>query len=123
VVMWDNNSHDVRFINNGQTSVTLAGLTFKDFAGSKINNPPIIITKGASYGYSLTDAWTSEILKQAQSTGNSEITHQSTAYIQTLDQKKYEVSFTIHCDVNAGAITKTLVDDNTITPSDWSGLQ
>lgn len=124
VVMWSSSTNDIRLMNNGKTNITIAGLGLngvlirKELAGT-----PAFLAPGANEGFVLTDESKQTVLSQAMLIGTKEVLAEGVAYIQTLDEKKYEVSFTVHFVVEAGAIAKTFVADKETKPSDWSGLQ
>jgi hypothetical protein len=62
-------------------------------------------------------------MSQALATLTNEVRIEGVFFIQTLDEKKYEVSVTLHCIVKDGAISKSFIADKETKPSDWSGLQ
>jgi hypothetical protein len=124
VVLWDNAANDIRIDNNGKTNITIGGLVLTGYYATKdLTGTPAFLAPGANNGFSITDVGKKQIMSQALATLTNEVRIEGVFFIQTLDEKKYEVSVTLHCIVKDGAISKSFIADKETKPSDWSGLQ
>ena len=124
LVLWNDSTNDLKVQNNGKTNFTIAGLSIDGSVLQKETiDTPAFVTPGAATGFALTDAGKQVVLLKALSSASPDISYAGVAYIQTLDEKKYEVSFTLHFIIKDGAISRTFVMDRETKPSDWSGLQ